>query len=172
MRKSITSKGTMLLLLASLVLLPHLVLSKTMTIDYVVISSSGKKPFSYGVYNVISGAKIKGAGKWPISNASFEVHSIDGIILKEPFVIQIEFLDSFQYSGNEEITLSGYFTKKQIGLPFWPKDSPESKYIGETPSPFVFGDYFIATGVLNPADLKKQFEIEIVEKRMKLYKRN
>ena len=67
------------------------------------------------------------------------------------------------------MVLSGYFTMKEMGTPSWPKDSPEAKYMGFSKIPFIFGDYFIATGIISPQNEKEKFEKKVVERRLKLY---
>ncbi|MDF1756039.1 MAG: hypothetical protein P1U89_24840 [Verrucomicrobiales bacterium] len=123
------------------------------------------KPYSHGNYLVITCHRVEGAGKFPISYSLHEVTSINGKKLEKPLEVHVEYIDSFHIPGNPEVMISGYFTKKQVGQPDWPQDSPEAKYMQYSQSLFRFIDVFIASGVRAPEEEKKRFEKEVSSKR-------
>ena len=123
------------------------------------------KPYVHGIYLVIACRRVEGAGKFPISYSEHEVTAINGKKLENPFKTHVEYLDSFDIPGNQEVVISGYYTMKQIGNPTWPEESPEAKYMDFSQRLFSFVDFFIATGVRSPEEEKTRFEKEVASKR-------
>ncbi|MDF1740526.1 MAG: hypothetical protein P1U86_15300 [Verrucomicrobiales bacterium] len=125
------------------------------------------KPYLHGHYLVITCHRVEGAGKFPISYSQHEVTAIDGKKLEQSFRTHVEYLDSFDIPGNDEVIISGYFTMKQIGSPSWPEDAPEAEFMDFSQQEFSFVDFFVATGVRSPEEEKKRFEREVVSNRKK-----
>src|SRR3954453_5252264 len=97
-----------------------------------------KKLYVYGQYVTLTCHRVENAGRFPTSYSQHEVTAINGQAVATPFRTHVEYIDHFDIPGNSEVTISGYFTQKEIGSPIWPENSPERHYMQVQQFPFHF----------------------------------
>ena len=111
--------------------------------------------FTLGQYAVIKARhETKRVGNQP---SLYEVIAINGRAVEGSLPVYLEYAVPFSIPGEGEVVLSGFFTRKVVGIPSWPLGSPELNYMSGSPNSMSMVDYFHVTGVREPLEMRDAF---------------
>ncbi len=124
-----------------------------------LIWPSAPTKFNLGEYAVIKASPE--TGRIRRERSLYKVTAINGRAVEGPLSVYLEYAVPFSIPGEGEVVLSGFFTRKVVGIPSWPLGSPELHYMSGSPTSMGVADFFHVTGIREPLEMRDAFLKEL-----------